>query len=55
MPIVIARTGEMNPQMPTLTPEQREKAWAYIIRTWTDKNAASFLEILKAEEAEASV
>jgi hypothetical protein len=49
MPIVISRTGELNPQFTPLTPEQREKAWAHIIKNWTDKNAASFRDMLEAD------
>lgn len=49
MPITIARTGELNPQYKPLTPEQRELAWAHIIRTWADKNAESFRKILEAD------
>lgn len=47
MPIVISRTGDLNPQHAPLTPEQRERAWAYIIKTWTDKNSESFRKILE--------
>lgn len=49
MPIVISRTGELNPQYTPLTSEQRERAWAYIIKTWTDKNAESFRTMLEAD------
>lgn len=52
MPITITRTGELNPQYQPLTPEQREKAWAHIIKNWTDKNAVSFREMLEAERRE---
>lgn len=50
MPITIARTGELNPQYKPLIPEQRERAWAYIIKTWADKNAESFRKMLEAED-----
>ena len=50
MAIVIARTGELNPQYKPLTPEQREAAWAYIIKHWTDKNAESFRKMLEADD-----
>lgn len=49
MPITITRTGELNPQYKPLTPEQRELAWAHIIRTWADKNAESFRKILETD------
>lgn len=54
MPIVIARTGELNPQYTPLTPEQRERMWAYIIKNWTNANAPTFREMLEAEEREAA-
>ena len=47
MAIVISRTGDLNPQFTPLTPEQREAAWAHIIKTWADKNAESFRKILE--------
>lgn len=49
MPIVISRTGELNPRYTPLTPEQREAAWAHIIKTWADKNAESFRTMLEAD------
>ena len=55
MAIVINRTGELNPQYKPLTPEQREAAWAYIIKHWTDKNADSFRSMLEAESKPESV
>jgi len=54
MPIVISRKGELNPQYTPLTPEQRERAWAYIIKTWTDKNAESFRKMLEADDVSQS-
>lgn len=54
MAIVISRTGEMNPQYQPLTPEQREAAWAHIIKHWTDTNAESFRTMLKAEQPKES-
>ena len=49
MAIVISRTGDLNPQYTPLTPEQRERAWAHIIKTWTDKNAESFRKLLETD------
>ena len=49
MAIVISRTGDLNLQFTPLTPEQREAAWAHIIKTWADKNAESFRKILEAD------
>jgi len=50
MPITISRTGEMNPQYTPLTPEQKRRAWEYIIKTWADKNAESFRAMLEKEK-----
>ena len=49
MPITISRTGEMNPQYTPLTPEQKQRAWEYIIKNWADKNAESFRKKLEAD------
>ena len=49
MAIVISRTGELNPQIQPLSPEQREAAWAHIIKHWADKNAESFRTMLEAD------
>lgn len=50
MAIVISRTGELNPQYKPLTPEQREAAWAHIIKNWTNQNAESFRAMLEGNE-----
>ena len=49
MAIVISREGALNPQYKPLTPEQREAAWAHIIKHWADKNAESFRKILESD------
>ena len=49
MEIVISRTGELNPRYKPLTPEQREAAWAHIIKNWTNQNAESFRTMLEAD------
>ena len=49
MAIVISREGAMNPQYKPLTPEQREAAWAHIIKNWTNKNAESFRTMLEGD------
>ena len=49
MASVISREGAMNPQYKPLTPEQREAAWAHIIKNWTNKNAESFRTMLEAD------
>lgn len=38
MPIVIARTGELEPVTTGLQPGNNRKAWACIIRAWADKH-----------------
>lgn len=50
MAIVISREGALNPQYKPLTPEQREAAWAHIIKNWTNKNAESFRTMLEADK-----
>ena len=54
MAIVISRTGELNPQYKPLTPEQREAAWAHIIKNWTNKNAESFRTMLEDDRQKES-
>ena len=49
MAIVISREGAINPQYKPLTPEQREAAWAHIIKNWTNKNAESFRTMLEGD------
>lgn len=50
MAIVISREGALNPQYKPLTPEQREAAWAHIIKNWTNQNAESFRTMLEADK-----
>lgn len=38
MPIVIARNGPVEPVATGIKPEQRQAAWAHIVRTWADRN-----------------
>lgn len=38
MPIVIARTGELEPVTTGLQPENNSKAWACIIRAWAEQH-----------------
>lgn len=38
MPIVIARNGPVEPVVTGIKPEQRQAAWAHIVRTWADRN-----------------
>ena len=54
MAIVISRSGELNPQYKPLTPEQREAAWAHIIKNWTNQNAESFRAMLEADQQKES-
>lgn len=54
MAIVISRSGELSPQYQPLTPEQREAAWAHILKHWTDNNAESFRSMLEADKQKES-
>ena len=50
MPIVIARTGELNPKVPQVTQEQRDALWAAFVTTWLDRNQEQFSELLNQPE-----
>ena len=55
MPIVITRTGELNPKVtPSVTQEQRDALWAAFVTSWVNKNQDKFAEMLAKPEAEAS-
>lgn len=55
MPIVISRTGELNPQVtPSVTQEQRDALWAAFVTSWVKKNEDKFAEMLSKPEAAAS-
>jgi hypothetical protein len=52
MPIVISRTGELNPQVAsTVTQEQRDALWAAFVTGWVKKNEDKFTEMLTKPEA----
>ena len=50
MPIVIARTGELNPRAPQVTQEQRDALWAALVTNWVKKNEDKFAEMLTKPE-----
>lgn len=55
MPIVISRTGELNPQVtPSVTQEQRDALWYAFVGSWIKKNEDKFVEMLTKPEAAAS-
>lgn len=47
-PIVITRTGELNPVAAPLLPAQKNALWEHIIKTWIDKNPDLFRAMLEA-------
>lgn len=55
MPIVISRTGELNPKVtPSVTQEQRDALWAAFVTGWVNKNQDKFAEMLAKPEASSS-
>ena len=50
MPIVISRTGDLNPKIPTITQEQRDALWAAFVTSWLDKHSEEFSQMLKEPE-----
>lgn len=47
MPIVISRTGELNPKVTsTVTQEQRDALWAAFVTSWLNKNQEQFTQML---------
>ena len=51
MAIVISRNGEMNPQIPTVTQEQRDALWAAFVTSWLDKHQGEFSQMLSDAQA----
>lgn len=51
MPIVIARTGDSNPQYTPITQEQRNALWYALIGSWIDKHPEEFREMIAADSA----
>lgn len=55
MPIVISRTGELNPKVvPTVTQEQRDALWYAFVGSWLEKNQDKFSEMLTGPEPESA-
>lgn len=52
MPIVIARTGDSNPQYTPITQEQREALWAAFVTGWVKKNEDKFAEMIAADKSD---
>lgn len=53
MPIIIARNGPIIPKEdPPHTQEQKDRAWAYIVKAWTEKNQEQFMAMLNPTESE---
>ena len=50
MPIVIARTGELNAKVPQVTQEQRDALWAAFVTSWLDKHPDEFSQMLNQPE-----
>lgn len=54
MPIVIARTGELNPKVPQITQEQRDALWAAFVTSWLDKNQEQFAQMISQPETQSA-
>ena len=54
MPIVIARTGELNPRVTQITQEQRDALWAAFVTSWLDKNPEKFSEMVNQTEEQSA-
>lgn len=54
MPIVIARTGELNTRVTQVTQEQRDALWAAFVTSWLDKNQEQFASMLSEPEKESA-
>ena len=52
MPIIIARTGEPNPEVPQVTQEQRDALWAALVKNWLDKHPEEFRDMIAADPAD---
>lgn len=51
MPIVISRTGELNPKIvPTVTQEQRDALWAAFVTSWLDNHPDEFAQMVSDSE-----
>lgn len=55
MPIVISRTGELNPKVtPSVTQEQRDALWYAFVGSWLEKNQEKFAQMISEPEKESS-
>ena len=50
MPIVISRTGELDPKAPPITQEQRDALWAAFVTSWLDKHNQEFAQMVSQPE-----
>ena len=51
MPIIIARTGELNLNAPQVTQEQRNALWCAFVGSWIDKHPEEFRDMVAADSA----
>lgn len=54
MPIVIARTGDLNPKVSQVTQEQRDALWAALVTSWLDKHPDEFSRMLSEPEQQSA-
>ena len=54
MPIVIARTGDLNPKVPQVTQEQRDALWAAFVTSWLDNHPDEFSQMLSEPEQQSA-
>ena len=54
MPIVIARTGDLNPQYAPITQEQRDALWAAFVTSWVNKHPEEFHEMIASDTSDES-
>lgn len=51
MPIIIPRTGELDPNAPAVPQELRDRIWAAFVTSWLEKNQDQFRDMV-AQPAE---
>ena len=51
MPIVIPRTGVLNPEVPQVTQEQRDALWYAFVGSWSDKHPEKFRDMIASDPA----
>lgn len=54
MPIVITRTGDLNPKIPQITQEQRDALWAAFVTSWVEKHKDECSQLLSQPEPEST-